>query len=183
MQLAEHNRWNKKYLKKHHILYHRCRDEVVQDLDDRGVSCLMSIFFPLYPWRAIRVVLCIAKRILILTFLTTSQYLSFLFLAMRSANLLTNWLHSFDIPPDVRNTARVRVAFSTFNILSRYSSFLSFSFILHTSWKVFVKFDKQLGCETLMSRRVSSNGFQTPLADTSSQDWSPVLEVETVTLV
>ena len=42
---------------------------------------------------------------LVLTCLATSQYLSFLFLAMRSANLLINCLHSFDMPPDVRNTA------------------------------------------------------------------------------
>ena len=52
-----------------------------------------------------RVILSTANLILVLTCLTTSQYLSFLFLAMRSANLLTNCLHSFDIPPDVRNTA------------------------------------------------------------------------------
>ena len=48
-------------------------------------------------------------------------------LAMRSANLLINCLHSFDTPPDVRNTAGVNVASSTFNTLSRYSSF---------SWRV-----------------------------------------------
>ena len=136
------------------------------ETSDRGASCLMLIFFPLYPRRAIRVVLSMANLILVLTCLTTSQYLSFLFLAMRSANLLTNCLHSFDIPPDVRNTAGVKVAFSTFNTLSRYSSFFSFSFISYTSWRVFVLFDKQLGCETLMSRKVLSNGVQTPLADT-----------------
>ena len=32
-------------------------------------------------------------------------------------HLLTNCLHSFDIPPDVRNTAGVEVAFSTFDTL------------------------------------------------------------------
>ena len=62
---------------------------------DRGVSCLLSSFFPLYPRKAISVVLSIANLNLILTCLTTSQYLSFLFLAMRSANLLVNCLHSF----------------------------------------------------------------------------------------
>ena len=77
---------------------------------DRGVSCLLSSFFPLYPRKAISVVLSIANLNLILTCLTTSQYLSFLFLAMRSANLLVNCLHSFDKPPDVRNTAGVKVA-------------------------------------------------------------------------
>ena len=40
-----------------------------------------------------------------------------------------NCLNSFDIPADVINTARVKVAFSTFNTLSRYSSFFLFSFI------------------------------------------------------
>ena len=87
------------------------------ETSDRGVSYLQSIFFPLYPRRAISVVLSIANLILVLTCLTSLQYLSFLFLAMRSANLMTNCLHSFDIPPDVRNTAGVKVAFSTFNTL------------------------------------------------------------------
>ena len=103
---------------------------------------MQSIFFPLYPRRAISVVLSIANLILVRTCLTTSQYLSFLFLAMRSAYLLTNCLHSLDIPPDVRNTAGVKVAFSTFNTLSRYSSFFSFSFFSYTSLRVFVLFDK-----------------------------------------
>ena len=70
---------------------------------------MLSIFFPLYPRKAMSVVLSIANLNLVLTCLTTSQYLSFLFLAMRSANLLINCLHSFDIPPDVRNTAGVKV--------------------------------------------------------------------------
>ena len=136
---------------------------------------MLSTFFPLYPRKAISVVLSIANLNLVLTCLTTSQYLSFLFLAMRSANLLINCLHSFDIPPDVRNTAGVNVAFSTFNTLSRYSSFFSFSFFSYNSLRVFVLFDKQLGCETLMSRKVLSNGVQTPLADMSSRAWSPVI--------
>ena len=54
------------------------------ETSDRGASCLMLIFFPLYPRRAIRVVLSMANLILVLTCLTTSQYLSFLFLAIRS---------------------------------------------------------------------------------------------------
>ena len=54
------------------------------EIFDRGVSCLMSLFFPLYPRRAIRVVRSIANLILVLTCLTTSQYLSFLFLAMHT---------------------------------------------------------------------------------------------------
>ena len=136
---------------------------------------MLSTFFPLYPRKAISVVLSIANLNLVLTCLTTSQYLSFLLLAMRSANLLINCLHSFDIPPDVRNTAGVNVAFSTFNTLSRYSSFFSFSFFSYNSLRVFVLFDKQLGCETLMSRKVLSNGVQTPLADMSSRAWSPVI--------
>ena len=122
------------------------------------VCCPPSSLCSLYPRKAISFVLSIANLNLVLTCLTTSQYLSFLFLAIRSANLLINCLHSFDIPPDVRNTARVNVAFSTFNTLSRYSSFFSFSFFSYNSLRVFVLFDKQLGCETLMSRKVLSNG-------------------------
>ena len=90
---------------------------------------------------------------------------------MRSATLFTNRLHSLDMPPVVRNTAGVKVAFSTFNTLSKYSSFFSFSFSSYTSWRVLVLFDKQLGCETLMSRKVLSNGVQTPLADMSSRTY------------
>ena len=56
------------------------------------------------------VVLNIANLIVVLTCLTTSQYLSFLFLAMRSATLFRNRLHSLDMPPVVRNTAGVKVA-------------------------------------------------------------------------
>ena len=70
---------------------------------------MQSIFFPLNPRRAISVVLSIASLILVRICLTTLQYLSFLFLAIRSANLLKNCLHSFDIPPDVRNTAGAKV--------------------------------------------------------------------------
>ena len=44
---------------------------------------MLSTFFPLYPRKAISVVLSIANLNLVLTCLTTSQYLSFLFLAMR----------------------------------------------------------------------------------------------------
>ena len=47
---------------------------------------------------------------------------------MRSANLLINCLHSFDILPDVRNTAGVNVAFSTFDTLGIHPSFPSRSF-------------------------------------------------------
>ena len=115
------------------------------------------------------VVLSIANLNLVLTCLTTSQYLSFLFLAMRSANLLINCLHSFDIPPDVRNTAGVKLTVSTFNTLSKYASFSSF--FSYTSLRVLVLFDKQLGSETLMSRKVLSNGVQTPLADMSSRTY------------
>ena len=57
-------------------------------------------------------VLNIANVILVLKCLTTLQYLSFLFLAMRSATLFTNCLHSLDMPPVVRNTAGMNVAFS-----------------------------------------------------------------------
>ena len=70
----------------------------------------------------------IANLILVLTCLTTSQYLSFLFLAMRSATLFTNRLHSLDMPPDVRNTAGVKVAFFTFNTPSTHPSSPSRSF-------------------------------------------------------
>ena len=112
--------YTKKFSK--HIIYSIIGEGMrLYETSDRGASCLMLIFFPLYPRRAIRVVLSVANLIFVLTCLTPSQYLSFLFLAMRSANLLTNCLHSFDIPPDVRNTAGVKVAFSTFNTLSRYS--------------------------------------------------------------
>ena len=48
--------------------------------------------------------------ILVLTCLITPQYLSFLFLAMRSATLFTNRLHSLDMPPVVRNSVEVKVA-------------------------------------------------------------------------
>ena len=47
----------------------------------------------------------IVNLILVLICLTTSQYFSFLFLAMRSATLFTNRLHSLDMLPVVRNTA------------------------------------------------------------------------------
>ena len=50
------------------------------------------------------VVLNIANLIQILTCLTTLLCLSFFFLAMGSTSLLTNRLHSLDMPPDVRNT-------------------------------------------------------------------------------
>ena len=63
--------------------YHYARI-MFYEISDRGVSCLMSISFPLYPRRAIRVVRSIANLILVLTCLTTSQYLSFLFLAMHT---------------------------------------------------------------------------------------------------
>ena len=54
------------------------------------------------------VVLNIANLILVLTCLPTSQYLYFLFLAMRSATLFANHLYSLDMPPVVRNTAGVK---------------------------------------------------------------------------
>ena len=111
------------------------------------------------------VVLNIANLILVLTCLTTSQYLSFLFLAMRSTTLFTNRLHSLDMPPEsgCEKYSRGEDDLLPLNTLSKYSSFFSFLFSSYTSWRVFFLFDKQLGCETLMSRKVLSTGVQTPL--------------------
>ena len=66
-------------------------------------------FFPLYPRRAMSVVLNIANLILVLTCLTTSQYLSFLFLVMRSATLFANCLHSLDMPLYVQHSLQVLI--------------------------------------------------------------------------
>ena len=66
-------------------------------IDGSHVWCPLSFLITLViSSRAITVVLIIANLILVLTCLTTSQYLSFLFLAMRSIILFTNCLHSLD---------------------------------------------------------------------------------------
>ena len=129
---------------------------------------------PRNPRMAARVLLKRANLSLDLMYVMTDAYGPLRFSAIFSASLLFTLLHSGAIPPLVKTRGLNEDLYMSIT-LWLYLSFFSFSCCWYTSARDFPEYDCEEGCVILMSKKVFSQLFHSPLAEISNLALSAVL--------